>query len=141
MALEDYAERCRQAHAAEVERGEHDAKCEYGKTDRHGSVLWLCHCSMRRRHAAGHTEPPGELEWQNPICPRCSEEVELDGDSWTCPRCRCVWDSGGREAEFYDEYGDITPADEVVTENTCDTSTFDAALTKARTALEVTDRG
>lgn len=88
---------------AAVERGEHDSRCEYLR----GAPSYLCHCSKRRREAAGHTEPPGDLEWVSPICPRCDEHVDHDGDSWTCPRCRAYWNAQGTDAQFYDDYGDL----------------------------------
>lgn len=88
---------------AAVDRGEHDDQCEYLKV----KGFYLCNCSKRRREAAGFTEPPGDLEWVSPICPRCDEHVDHDGDSWTCPRCRVYWQQDGTGAEFYDDYGDL----------------------------------
>lgn len=93
-------------HKEAVARGEHDARCEY----LHRPGFRLCHCSKRRREAAGHIDPPGELIHQYPICPRCDQEVDHDGDSWTCPRCRCWWDRQGLTATFYDDYGDLEVA-------------------------------
>lgn len=87
---------------AAVERGEHDNLCEFLRE----KGMFLCHCSKRRREAAGHTEPPGDLEWVSPICPRCDEHVDHDGDGWTCPRCCAAWNSQGMDASFYDDYGD-----------------------------------
>lgn len=95
-------ERTEQAHAESVARGEHDTQCEYRPK------FYICHCSKRRRIAAGHTEPPGELLWQYPICQRCNEEVDHDGDNYTCPRCCCWWDDKGMTATFYDDYGDLS---------------------------------
>lgn len=92
-----------QRYRESVARGEHDDQCEY----LHRPGFYLCHCSKRRREAAGHTEPPGELIHQYPICPRCYEEVGHDGDSLTCPRCCCYWTSHGVTATFYDDYGDL----------------------------------
>jgi hypothetical protein len=86
-----------------VERGEHDFRCEYLR----GAPSYLCHCSKREREAKGFTEPPGDLEWVSPICPRCDEHVEHDGDSWNCPRCHAYWNSQGMDAQFYDDYGDL----------------------------------
>lgn len=95
-----FHERAMESHQAEVERGEHDTQCEF--------VLrpYLCHCSKRRREAAGYTTPPDALIWQQPICPRCDEEVSSDGDSFTCEQCCASWDKNGENAEFYDDYGD-----------------------------------
>lgn len=105
--LQELRERCDREHAEEVARGEHDAECEYRKVDWRGSTLLLCNCSKRRRIAAGHAEPPGELLWQSPICPRCNEEVDHDGESYVCPRCCCSWDDKGITATFCDDYGDL----------------------------------
>lgn len=95
--------RAEQAHRESVERGEHDDRCEYLRVPR----FHLCHCSKRAREAAGHAEPPGELEWRAPVCPRCAEAVGHDGDSWWCPRCCVQWKPDGTGAEFYDDYGDL----------------------------------
>lgn len=95
--------RARESFVAEVERGEHDDRCEYLTAP----GFHLCHCSKRSREAAGHTAPPDDLEWVSPICPRCDEHVDHDGESWTCPRCRAYWASDGTSAEFYDDYGDL----------------------------------
>lgn len=101
--LDTFGERLARDHAASVARGEHDAQCEYLAVP----GFYLCNCSKRRREAAGHTEPPGDLIFQSPVCPRCDEEVHHDGDSWTCPRCCAFWQHDGTDAEFYDDYGDL----------------------------------
>lgn len=93
-------------HAEQVARGEHDSQCEW-----RAEGFYLCHCSKRRREHDGFTEPPGELIFNNPVCPRCYHEVGHDGDSFTCPRCCAYWDEPGAEATFYDEYGDNLAAD------------------------------
>lgn len=94
-------DRAMKAHAEEVAAGKHDDQCEYT------SHPYICHCSKRRRIAAGFTEPPGELIWEYPTCPRCNETVEGDGDGFTCPQCCCSWPLDGKKAEFYDDYGDV----------------------------------
>lgn len=95
------SDRARQAHEQQVAAGEHDTQCEF-----RGDGFFLCHCSKRQREKEGYTEPPGELIWQDPICPRCDGEVQLNGTSWMCSPCRVVWGRNGLEAEFFDEYGD-----------------------------------
>lgn len=92
-----WAERVHQEHAAAVERGEHDAACEW----RPGH--YLCDCSKRRRELVGYTTPPGPLIHQAPLCPRCEEEVSHDGDCFTCPRCLVYWDKTGDTAHFCDD--------------------------------------
>jgi hypothetical protein len=89
-------------HAAEVERGEHDSACESRERSR------LCHCSKRRREAAGYTEPPGELIHQAPLCPRCYGEVNVDADGFDCSDCSVSWGRDGITAEFTDDYGDLS---------------------------------
>lgn len=101
--VDSFDERAAKAHAESVARGEHDDRCEYLAVP----GFYLCHCSKRRREKAGHTEPPGELIFQQPVCPRCEEEVYHDGDSWNCTRCCCHWKTDGTDAQFYDEYGDL----------------------------------
>ncbi|RSN26539.1 hypothetical protein DMC63_01500 [Streptomyces sp. WAC 05977] len=88
---------------ASVERGEHDSECEYLR----GARYYLCNCSKREREAKGFTTPPGDLEWISPICPRCDEHVDHDGDNWTCPRCCAYWEEDGTGAQFYDDHGDL----------------------------------
>jgi hypothetical protein len=95
-----FHERAMKAYQDEVARGEHDARCEFP------ACPYLCHCSKRRREAAGYTTPPGDLIWQQPICPRCDEEVSSDGDSFTCEACCASWNKHGEKAEFFDDYGD-----------------------------------
>lgn len=95
QAIESY----RQA----LERGEHDGQCEWRP-----SGFYVCNCSKRAREARGFTEPPGALIFQMPICPGCYEEVQHDGDSYTCPRCCVDWDKSGVVASFYDDHGDLT---------------------------------
>ena len=89
---------------AAVERGDHDIECEKLRAP----GFWVCNCSKRRREAVGHTEPPGDLEWVYPICPRCDDHVDSDGDTWTCPRCCAEWEQNGTGARFYDDHGDLT---------------------------------
>jgi hypothetical protein len=88
-----------------VRRGEHDEQCEW--RPRH----MLCNCSMRRRVAAGFTEPPGELIYRNPLCPRCRKEVSHDGDGWNCLKCCVYWSSNypSDRGTFTDDYGDLDP--------------------------------
>lgn len=87
-------------YAAEVEAGLHDGNCEH--TDR----VLICHCSKRRREAAGYTVPPGPLEWLPPLCPRYDEYTVHNGDSVGCQPCLVTWDERGAEATFTDDHGD-----------------------------------
>lgn len=102
--LQNFHERLDAEHAGEVERGEHDSECESRPNCR------LCHCAKRRRVAAGFTEPPGELIHQAPLCPRCEDEVNVDADGFDCSKCSAWWDRAGMQAEFTDDYGDLSPA-------------------------------
>lgn len=99
-------QRAHDEHLAQVVRGEHDDECEW-RPKRH----MLCHCSKRRRIAAGHTEPPGELLYRNPLCPRCDDEVGHDGDGWYCAPCCVRWSSEdySDEGTFTDDYGELFP--------------------------------
>lgn len=108
MATE-WSERVAADHQASVERGEHDEKCEF---DVQG--FYLCHCSKRRREAAGFTTPPTDhLEFPPPDCPRCNKELGHDGERWNCAGCSLTWDSNGdgRSASFTDDFGDDLAGD------------------------------
>lgn len=90
--------------------GRHDDDCE--QRERYG----LCHCSKRRRLAAGLTEPP-TLSHHAPTCDRCDRDVTFDGDSWVCYPCATRWDSNagdGDRGEFFDDHGadGLSDADE-----------------------------
>ncbi len=98
---DEWVKRCAEQHAAECAAGKHDEACEYS------GRIKLCHCSKRRREAAGYTEPPGELIFNSPSCPRCYEDVVHDGDTFGCEPCCVTWDERGIEAEFTDDYGTI----------------------------------
>jgi hypothetical protein len=100
--LYEFASGVIESHRRSLERGEHDPQCEWRPTG-----FFLCHCSKRAREQRGLTTPPGPLIYQMPICPTCYEEVEHDGDSYTCPRCYVAWDLSGQDATFQDEYGDL----------------------------------
>jgi hypothetical protein len=91
-----------ESHRQSLDRGEHDPQCEWRPTG-----FFLCNCSKRSRERRGLTKPPGPLIYQMPICPTCYEEVEHDGDSYTCPRCCVAWDERGEVATFQDDYGDV----------------------------------
>lgn len=106
-------QRCIDGHAEDVAAGEHDTVCEW-RPNGH----FICNCSKRRREAAGYTEPPGELIHQYPLCPRCDDEVDHDGDGFYCAPCCVSWDSSG-EAHFTDDMGDLTES----------TARYDARLT------------
>lgn len=106
----------KQRHADEVAKGLHDNGCEYGPRllrnpfgDLRPTHLHMCHCAKRRRIAAGHTEPPGPLIVQYPLCPRCYREVSHDGDGFVCKTCATSWDDDDPDDEgtFIDEYGDL----------------------------------
>lgn len=103
MGLDSFGRQVAARYADEVGRGEHDSQCEFRPEG-----FWLCHCSKRAREAQGYTEPPGELIWRSPECPRCLREVDHDGDTWSCHNCRCHWDPDGHDAEFDDDFGDLT---------------------------------
>lgn len=36
-----------------------------------------------------------DLEFRNPDCPRCHQEVAGDGDSWWCEHCGITWSHDG----------------------------------------------
>ena len=114
--INDWRERSSKRHAQEVAAGLHDDQCEYGPrlvkfADGHTgeSYLHMCHCSKRRRIANGWTEPPGPLEYQYPLCPRCDNKVSHDGDGFVCDTCRVTWSSAnmGDVGTFTDDYGDL----------------------------------
>jgi hypothetical protein len=101
--MDKFKQRVIEDHAKAVERGEHDDQCEWRPYG-----FWVCNCSPRRRQAAGYTEPPGSLIYQAPLCPRCDNEVEHDGDTWTCYPCCVHWINEYGPAEFFDDHGDLT---------------------------------
>ena len=87
------------SHDAEVARGIHDTDCEH-RDNGH----FLCNCRGRTRVASGFIVPPGELEHQYPLCPRCSYEVTFDGDSFCCYSCRVMWGTdNGSTGRFMDD--------------------------------------
>lgn len=100
--LQEWHLRIEAEHLAEVERGEHDDECESRPRSR------LCHCSKRRRIAAGHGELPGELIFNSPSCPRCWGDAHHDGDGFVCETCKVSWSNNGVDAHFYDDYGDLS---------------------------------
>jgi hypothetical protein len=101
--MQAFDARAREGHARQVGEGKHDDACEW-RDNGH----YLCNCSKRTREREGYTKPPGELIYQNPLCPRCYAEVEFDGDSWKCEPCRALWPTDGlSDAEFYDDYGPL----------------------------------
>jgi hypothetical protein len=102
-----FVERARQAHILAVERGEHDEQCEWGTT-RKSVVLMLCHCSKRRRERNGFTTPPGPLIYNAPSCPRCYDTAVFNGDVWECRPCLVIWPDENGDAEFTDDYGDLS---------------------------------
>ncbi len=105
----EWAERVAAIYRAAVERGEHDDQCEFDVAG-----FYLCHCSKRKREAAGFTKPPrDEPFFPPPKCPHCHEWLEHDGDGWNCGECSLRWDSNGAadSARFTDVYGDDLAAD------------------------------
>src|ERR1044071_7250262 len=108
-AMADWEARGKAQHEAEVAKGLHDAEGESRR--RVGRVVVLmCHCSKRRREAAGFTTPPDEdLYFPPPSCPRCHERLDHDGDGWLCDRCCLSWDSNGcgSSCRFTDDYGNF----------------------------------
>ena len=100
--VDDFFAGLRDRHAAEVAEGKHDDACEW-RANGH----YLCHCSKRRREAAGFSEPPTEeLYFPPPACPRCDQDLDHDGDSWRCYTCQLAWDNDGSHAHYTDDYGD-----------------------------------
>lgn len=100
-------------HAEQIAQGLHDDQCEYGKRTTGGSVLMLCHCSKRKREAAGFTVAPSEeLEFPPPRCTHCDAELWFDADNWRCDPCSLSWASNGcGGACFTDDYGSIAVAE------------------------------
>ena len=92
-------------HMAQRTAGKHDAECEWRKEGH-----FLCHCAYRARIASGFTDPPGELLYRSPLCPRCDETVEHDGDGWVCQTCNVTWTPNDPfdEGSFRDHYGELT---------------------------------
>ena len=106
----------RERHLQEVIDGRHDEQCEWGPRIDKGPTgverrvhMGLCHCDKRKRIASGFIEPPGELWYRNPDCPKCYQEVEHDGDSFVCYTCHVSWDprDPGDKGAFTDDYGDL----------------------------------
>ena len=101
--LENWNARHLTRYTEQVERGEHDHDCEQRERSS------LCHCSKRRREREGKTTLP-MIEFAYPTCSGCRNEVDHDGDNFTCPTCRVVWDrhatDGDTAYEFTDEHGD-----------------------------------
>lgn len=92
-------------HRKEVAHDEHDDECEWRPR------FMLCHCSKRRRVAAGFSEPPGPLIYHRPSCPRCDNDVVHNGDGFECKTCRVAWSSSDPfdEGHFTDDYGTLNP--------------------------------
>lgn len=79
----------------------HDEECEQRERSS------LCHCSKRRREAAGFTEPP-HIEFHAPCCGRCGNEVHFDADYFRCDTCSTTWStraSDGDRGTFNDDHG------------------------------------
>lgn len=97
-------------HLAEVVAGMHDDECEWGIREHNGRQVYnmICHCSKRQRERDGYTTPPDELHYNPPSCPRCWNDVQHDGDSFTCRPCKVVWPDPYGPAEFTDDYGDLS---------------------------------
>jgi hypothetical protein len=113
-SLSRWADEAERRHAEQVAAGKHDRLCEWGpriygehpgKTFNH-----MCHCPKRRRIASGSLVLPGEVEWNAPSCPTCGDDLDNDGDSWTCSGCHVSWDQRGESAQWTDEYGDLGTA-------------------------------
>lgn len=102
MSMQEWAAKVAKRHEAEVVEGLHDNECEW-RANGH----YLCLCSKRRRIAAGYTEPPGDLIFNDPSCPRCGEDVPFDGDGWTCSPCNATWTNATGDAYFNDDHGDL----------------------------------
>lgn len=105
MSLADFWARIEKHHAASVAAGEHDPACEWTPG------FYLCNCSKRRREANGITTVPREdLDFPPPSCPRCSGDLDHDGDGWLCLPCHLAWNSSGvgDTARFTDDHGDLS---------------------------------
>ena len=100
--MDEWFAKVKVRHDAEIAKGLHDADCEH-RDNGH----FLCHCSKRKREAGGYTEPPGELVWNHPECPRCGNEVDHNGDSFYCDPCKATWPNARGNAEFTDDYGEL----------------------------------
>jgi hypothetical protein len=93
-------------HAEQDARGEHDDECEW-----RAAGFWLCHCSKRRREAAGRTEPPVMI-FESPTCSGCDRAAEHTGDGWACPRCHVYFgDLYDEPGNWEDDYGPDLAAD------------------------------
>lgn len=101
--FDDFDQRIRKRHADEVDKGLHDTQCEWRETR-----FYICNCSPRRRMERGYIKPPGPLIFQDPLCPRCGEETNHDGDSFVCIDCICHWPDPYDNAVFSDDMGDLT---------------------------------
>lgn len=104
-SLKDWNLRHFDHYCDQLARGLHDDQCEQQERSS------LCHCSKRRREAAGKTELP-TLEFSMPICSGCGEECDHDGDRLVCPRCQVAWSSRKQgdldpADHFTDDYGDL----------------------------------
>lgn len=96
-----YQERAERQYREELLVGKHDEHCEW----RPG--CYLCHCHKRKREAEGVTEPPALL-FNDPTCMGCWQDVQHDGDGWTCRRCAVSWGNDPERGEFTDDYGNLS---------------------------------
>jgi hypothetical protein len=110
--MSDQNENLRRQHAAEVENGQHDGQCEFGKTSTSGSTLLLCHCFKRARERAGLTRPLPVLPEGATNCPRCVYPLRHDGEGWECIGCRGSWDIEGGWSGFTDDFGTLNVAEQ-----------------------------
>lgn len=100
--LENWNARHLARYAEQVASGGHDDACEQRERSS------LCHCSKRRRERDGKIDLPS-LSFYAPTCDGCNQEVEFDGDGFSCPRCSVSWDrhatDGDKADHFTDDHG------------------------------------
>lgn len=101
MTFDDWRTGLRTRYEEQKRNGMHDDRCEW-RPNGH----FICNCRKRKRIASGFTELPGDLYFPPPSCPRCSADVDFDGDSWICHHCGVAWHSDGSDARFTDDMGD-----------------------------------
>lgn len=79
---------------------EHDEQCE------RLSTFFLCHCAKRARLNSGNGTELPQLWVSYPVCSGCHQEVEHDGDVFTCPRCHVAWREYAGDGDAADHFTD-----------------------------------
>lgn len=93
-----------QQYIADIESDNpsHDGDCEKPYRPH------ICNCKKRTRERTGLTEwTDGELIFTYPECPRCGNETDGDGDSYSCDTCSATFSGAGKFLYFYDDMGDL----------------------------------